>query len=295
MTQLIAGVARSAMLVTLNISTYSGRKQDRRTQDEVTTAKGSGSARAASVYKNLFADCAELDAITKFQARARMRHYQMTLPWDDMGSRLLPTASFMEYTDDMRKYQEEFDRLVEVFLDKYDTLVAAAAFKLGTLFDRTEYPERATIARRFKFELTHIPLPTAGDFRLDIESEVQAKLMRDYDARLQSQVAAAQQDAWTRVYDVLSRLKDRLTLDENGKRKTFHDTTVTNAQELCNALTQLNITKDPALEKARQQLEDAMAGVDPKELRKEESVRLVTLQKVSATLDAFDWGTDNEL
>jgi hypothetical protein len=295
MTQLIAGVARSAMLVTLNISTYSGRKQDRRTQDEVTTAKGSGSTRAASVYKNLFADCAELDAITKFQARARMRHYQMTLPWDDMGARLLPTASFMEYTDDMRKYQEEFDRLVDVFLDKYDTLVAAAAFKLGTLFDRTEYPERSTIARRFKFELTHIPLPTAGDFRLDIESEVQNKLMRDYDARLQSQVSAAQQDAWTRVYDVLSRLKDRLTLDENGKRKTFHDTTVTNAQELCNALTQLNITKDPALEKARQQLEDAMVGIDPKELRKEESVRLMTLQKVSATLDAFDWGTDNDL
>jgi hypothetical protein len=108
-------------------------------------------------------------------------------------------------------------------------------------------------------------------------------------------VSAAQQDAWTRVYDVLSRLKDRLTLDENGKRKTFHDTTVTNAQELCNALTQLNITKDPALEKARQQLEDAMVGIDPKELRKEESVRLMTLQKVSATLDAFDWGTDDDI
>jgi hypothetical protein len=294
MTNNIAGVARSAMLVTLNISIYSGRKQDRTTQAEVVAAKGSGSARAASVYKNLFSDCAELDAITKFQARARMRHYQMTLPWDDMGARLLPTKSFMDYTDEMRKYSEEFNRLVDVFLDKYDTLVAAAAFKLGTLFDRAEYPERNTIARRFRFELTHIPLPTAGDFRLDIESEVQAKLARDYEERLQAQVASAQQDAWTRVYDVLARLKDRLTLDENGKRKTFHDTTVTNAQELCTALTQLNITNDPALEKARQQLENAMGGIDPKELRKEESVRLITLQKVSATLDAFDWGTDDD-
>jgi hypothetical protein len=57
-------------------------------------------------------------------------------------------------------------------------------------------------------------------------------------------------------------------------------------------LTQLNVTNDPALEKARRQLEDAMADVDPKELRKEESVRLDTLQKVTSTLDAWDWGIE---
>ena len=290
--QNVAGVARAAMLVSLNISTYSGRKQDKRTQGEVTASKGSGSSRAASVYKNLFADCAELDAIVKFQARARMRHYQMTLPWDDMGPRLLSTAAFMDYKADMNRYEDQFRLLVDAFLDKYETLVAAAAFKLGSLFDRDEYPDRAQIAKKFRFDLTFTPLPTSGDFRLDIEREVQDDLVRQYEDRMQAQVAAAQQDAWRRMHDVLTRLKDRLTLDEMGKRKTFHDTTVTNAQELCSLLTQLNVTNDPALEKARRQLEDAMAGVDPKELRKEESVRLVTLQKVTSTLDAWDWGVD---
>jgi len=37
----IAGVARSAMMVDLNIAVYSGRKQDKSTQAEVTNAKGS--------------------------------------------------------------------------------------------------------------------------------------------------------------------------------------------------------------------------------------------------------------
>jgi len=290
--QNVAGVARAAMLVSLNISTYSGRKQDKRTQGEVTASKGSGSARAASVYKNLFADCAELDAIVKFQARARMPNYQMTLPWDDMGPRLLSTAAFMDYKADMNRYEDQFRLLVDAFLDKYETLVAAAAFKLGSLFDRDEYPDRAQIAKKFRFDLTFTPLPTSGDFRLDIEREVQDDLVRQYESRMQAQVAAAQQDAWRRMHDVLTRLKDRLTLDDMGKRKTFHDTTVTNAQELCSLLTQLNVTNDPALEKARRQLEEAMADVDPKELRKEESVRLVTLQKVTSTLDAWDWGVD---
>jgi len=288
----IAGVARAAMLVTMTISLYSGRKQDKQTQVEVTNSKNSGSARAASVYKNLFADCPELEAITKFQARARMRHYQLTLPWSDSGQRLLPTKALMAYQDEMRTHREQFERLVEAFLIKYDTLVAAAAFKLGTLFDRSEYPTRDQVARKFRFDVDFAPLPVAGDFRLDIEHEVQQDLVTQYEARLAKQLAAAQQDAWTRMYEVLARLKDRLSLDEDGKRRTFHDTTVTNAQELCGLLTQLNVTNDPALERARRQLEDAMDGVTPKELRTEDGARRIALEKVSKVLDAFDWGCD---
>jgi hypothetical protein len=290
----VAGVARAAMLVSLNISVYSGRKQDKRTQAEVVAAKGSGSSRAASVYKQLFADCPELDAINKFQAKARMKHYQLTLPWSDDGPRLLPTKAFLDYTTEVDRHRAQFYLLVDAFLDKYDTLVAAAAFKLGTLFDRDEYDSRDAVAKRFRFEAVYTPLPTAGDFRLDIESEVQRELVAKYEERMAAQVAAAQQDAWSRMYKTLEHLKDRLSLTEDGKRKTFHDTTVQNAQELCEVLTQLNVTNDPVLEKARRQLEDAIGNVDPKELRKEEGERLVVLAKVSATLDAFDWGVADE-
>lgn len=292
MTSTIAGVARSAMLVTLNVSLYSGRKQDKRTQAEVVHSKGSGSSRAASVYKQLFADCAELDAIVKFQARARARHYHMTLPWSDSGARLLPAISFMDYTAEMGRYSSEFDRLVDAFLTKFDVLVAAAAFKLGTLFDRDEYPTIEEVSKRFRFELAYAPLPTAGDFRLDIEQEVQKELVAQYERRMEEQLAQAQQDSWSRMYDALTRIKDRLTLNEDGTKRVFHDSMVTGTQELCELLTSLNVTQDPALEKARRQLEEAMMGVDAKELRKEEGARLITLQKVDSILGAFDWGDD---
>lgn len=288
----VSALSRSGLLVTVSISTYSGRKQDKRTQAEVVSAKGSGSARAAAVYKSLFADCPELDAITKFQARARARHYELTLPWSDSGVRLLPAASLLAYKAEMNRYVDEFVLRVETFLDKYDLLVSASAFKLGTLFDRSEYPMREDVARRFSFVLDFAPLPTAGDFRVDVENEALQDLADDYERRMAARLAAAQQDAWSRTYEALSRLKDRLTLNEDGSRKTFHATTVTNAQDLCETLTQLNITQDPALEKARRQLEEALSGVAPEVLRKEEGERLVVLEKVSAILDAFDFGVD---
>ena len=285
----VAGVARSAMMVDLHISVYSGRKQDKSTQAEVVANKGANSKRAASVYKNLFSECKELDALTKFQARARAEHYRLTLPWNDQGARLLPTASLLEYQQIMGRYRNEFDTLVDAFLDKYDTLVAAAAFQLGTLFDRDEYPARDQVARKFSMDTSFTPLPASGDFRLDIESSVQQELINQYEARAQAQLAQANQDSWTRLHTALTKMSDRLTVDEDGKKRVFHDTLVTNAEELCDLLTVMNITNDPDLERARCRLVDALTGVTPKELREEDSTRLETKRKVDAILGSFDW------
>ena len=294
-TNTVAGVARSAMLVDLNISVYSGRKQDKSTQAEVTSAKGSGSKKAASVYKNLFAECKELENITKFQARARAEHYRMTLPWNDHGARLLPTISLMDYQKTMGRFRSEFDLLVEAFLDKYDTLVAAAAFQLGTLFDRGEYLTRNQVAQRFRMDSSFTPLPTAGDFRLDVESTVQRELVEQYERKLEEQLTQANRDAWDRLHTALTKLSDRLVVEEDGKKRVFHDTLVTGAVDLCELLTAMNITKDPQLESARRQLEAVLSGVTPKELREEDGTRVLTKQKVDAILDAFDWGEEADV
>jgi len=290
----IAGVARSALLVTLNISTYSGRKQDRRTQEEVTSSKSAGSKRAASVYKNLFAECKELDDINKFQAKARQEHYRLTLPWSDSGDRLLPAANLVGYQDAMGKYKTEFARLVDAFLDKYDTLVAAAAFQLGTLFDRKEYLSRNQVASRFAMESTFAPLPVAGDFRLDIESEIQQDLINQYEAKAAAMLVQANQDAWARLHGVLSHMSDRLSIGEDGKKKIFHDTLIPNAEELCGLLTTLNVANDPALETARKRLENTLIGVSPKELREEDDTRAETKRRVDDILSSFDWADTDE-
>lgn len=289
----IAGIARAAMLVSLNIGMYSARKQDKTTQAEITEAKGSGSRKAASVYKNLFAECVELDAIGKFLTRVRNEHYRLTLPWDDDGKRMLPTKALIEYRAFMGRAEAELGRLVGVFGDKYDTLVAAAAFQLGALFDRAEYPSRERAMKRFYLDVAMTPLPVSGDFRLDIEAEVQDDLVRDYEKRMDAKVQAANQEAWTRLHKVLSHMSERLETNDDGTKKIFHDTTVTNAEQLCDLLTQLNITQDPALEKARASLEAALQGATPKDLRESQGSRTIVKQRVDSILSAFDWGVSD--
>ena len=282
------------MLVDLNISTYSGRRKDSATQDEVTRAKGAGSRKASSVYKSLFAGSVELEAITKFQAKVRQDHYRLTLPWSDNGQRLLPTQALGEYQNRMNEHETVFHDLVKVFLDKYDTLVAAAAFQLGTLFDRREYLTRERVESSFSMSTSFTPLPIAGDFRLDVESEVQDELIAQYEDRMKSMLERAHSDAWQRLYSVLKHMSDRLSVDGEGKKNKFHDTLVGNAEELCGLLKAFNVMNDPKLETARAQLENAMVGVSPEALRVEDDTRAVMKRTVDAILKSNDWGISDD-
>jgi hypothetical protein len=285
----LSGIARSSVLVDLRIRSYTGRRQDKTTQEEVTVSKGAASRRAASVYKSLFADCKELEAITSVQTRARAKHYTMTLPWSDTGSRLLPIAGLRTYKDAMADLQTEFDAAVQAFLVKYDTLVAAAAFQLGTLFDRSEYPKRHEVAARFSLTVEYTPLPTSGDFRIDAENDIQTALMQEYDARTTALVTKTQRDAWTRLHETLTHLVSRLSDKDEGKRNRIFDTLVTNPLELCGLLTAFNITNDPALEAARVELEKVMMGTSAEELRKSPDERAHVKRSAEQILSAFDW------
>lgn len=289
MTTILSGVARQGVLVDLSVRTYAGKKKDKHTQEEIIAAKGAASKRAASVQKSLFAECKELDDVLKFAARVRVMHYKLTLPWADNGSRLLPIKAMLNYKQRMNDAQTEFDTLVTRFLDKYDTLIAAAAFQLGTMFDRSEYLTRSQVARKFSMGVAFAPLPTAGDFRVDAEAEVQQDLIDQYEKRATDLVAAAQRDAWTRLHSTLTHMADRLTDGEDGSRKKIYDTLISNPQELCGLLTTFNVTNDPALERAREQLEGVLLGTSAEELRKHADERVYVRDRVKGILSQFDW------
>lgn len=295
----ISGLACGALITDLTISTYSGRKKDRKTQEEVTTAAGSRSRKAASVYKALFAECKELDAITKYSAIVRQSHYRLTRPWTDLGSRILMTARLLEYCDVMDAHEEKFAALVSDFLDKIETLITAAALQLGTLFDRSEYPTRSQLQGKFGIYRAMSPLPTSGDWRIDMDSDKLREVAAKYEKRFEEQVTKAQQENWQKLYKALTLLSTKLTdqVDaESGeaKPKKLFDTMLDGAHDLCDLLTDLNITNDPGMEKARAQLANIIDGVTIKDLRKSEGTRVLTKQKVDAVLSAFDWGDMDE-
>ena len=143
-------ISSSAMLVELSIRSWTARKLDKRVSSEVDTAKGA-KTRVVNANKNLLAGTGVLDTIVKYAANARAWHNAQTLPWSDNGSRLLPVSNFVNYKEQLNVLEKNYNALVTKFLTAYPDLVSAAAFQLGDLFDRSEYPDTSKIASKFSF------------------------------------------------------------------------------------------------------------------------------------------------
>jgi hypothetical protein len=274
------------MLVEFNASQWTARKLDKGATDEIVHTKNAQDKGAARVNKNLLAGRKELEVINKHVGVVRTFVYNNTLPWSDSGIRLLPSIRFMEFNQRMQDFEDEFSKLVADFVDVYPTLITAQAMALGDMFNRDDFPSPSDVAHRFDFRLNYMPVPTAGDFRIDVgndaEKELKAKLSKLADERIDH----AMRDVKARLKEHLDRMSDRLGSDvvnKEIKTRKFHDSLLDTAHELCDLVKALNITNDQDLEGARKALSEALLGVDVKELRTNMPVR----NDVKASVDAI--------
>lgn len=281
-----------AMLVEFNASVWTARKLDKTTTSEVVASKNAGAKDAARVNKHLLAGRTELDIIQQAVGRARQFVYDNTAPWSDSGLRLLPTINFMKFTERMNDFEEEMEALVKAFVVIYPTLITAQALALGDMFKRDDYPTANEMMTKFSFRVNYMPVPSSGDFRVDVGNQAQAELKARLESLTQERIDSAMADVRERLSTHLKRMSDRLTTDYIGgeaKQRRFHDTLVDGALELCDLTKALNVTNDTTLETARSQLEQLLVGVTPTDLRKNEAIRQDVKRNVDAILDKFNF------
>lgn len=276
-------LAKAAVLVELNISSWSGRKLDRKVSAETNAAKGAAKD-AARVNKNLFAGSDKLERINNFVSMVRKEYHGMTLPWSTSGARLLPFTQIFEFRDWVSHKEREFDDMVQQFLSEYISLVSAQARQLGDMFDVSDYPRTGELKTRFKFAHTLLPIPEVGDFRIEVEDELRKELEAQYEKSYIERTKLATNDLWERLHETITHLRDKCA----AEKTVFRESTLENALELCGVLTKLNVTQNPTLEARRKDLEKALCGVNTEGLRKDEGVRKDTRAKMDALLDKME-------
>ena len=281
-----------AMLVEVNVRQWTARKLDKTTTEEVLIGKSAGSKGAARVNKNLLAGRPELETINQCVGSIRTYLYDVTLPWSDSGLRLLTTAKFMEFNQRMQEFEDKFNSLVDDFVHTYPTLITAQAMALGDMFNRNEYPTPDDIKHRFDFRVNYMPVPTSGDFRVDVGNDAQAELQNKLAKLADERIENAMGDIKTRLKDHLKRMSDRLTVDYTGHKaqpRMFHASLLETANELCSLAKDLNITGDKDLEEARIKLHEAVNGLDVDDLRKDLDTRQAVKKDVDNILSKFNF------
>jgi hypothetical protein len=206
----IPAIYTSAMIGALNISVWEGRKKDKGIEQDVADRAGARSKNATSVHKNLFVNCPPLEAIKSLRGEARIWFNKYTRVWDDNGGRLIPTTIMFELKQDFANLEKRFNTLVDIFVRTYATEISKQAFERGAMFNRDEYPDVSDIRSKFRFVLNTMPLPTSGDFRVDIGNEALKEVQEQYDRYVEERIAASNQDLWERLKTQVEWVRDRM-------------------------------------------------------------------------------------
>lgn len=281
-------ITSSAVLVELNISVWGAEKKDKDATLKLTSESGA-SADAAQVRKNLMAGTTLRKEIADYAASCRLWHNMRTMPWSDRGPRLLPTSLFMEYKTEANARRDYFMRLTDKFATEYPKILETRAMALGDLHNSDDYPSIDEVMGKFGFRLVFSPVPDSGDFRLDLPKQELDAMRSEYDQNFNSRIEEAMRTPWGRLHEMLTDMSVKLTEADGETKKRWHDTFLTNAQQLCQMLTHLNITGDPKLESARRELERAIFGLDIDAIKEGPDVRADLKQQVDNILSGFDW------
>lgn len=268
-----------AMLVNVWIGMWTARKHDADVTDKVNDDMAKN-RKAGRYHKRLFGgENTSHSALVTAAQVARKAHYQQTLPWEDNGWRLLPTANYFEYTKAMRKVKTQFEDALEKFLAEYPTLITKSRARLGQMYRRADYPTVSEIKRKFHFELEFGPVPAGEDFRVSLPKEELKAMTRGVEDRVTRAVKEAMSEAWIRLGDAVSDLRAKL---DDGKY--LRETMISRVGEVAEILGRLNLTDDPALERARTKVIKDLANLDVATLRDDKKVRSVAAGKADAIL-----------
>lgn len=282
----MSNIAEKAMLVSLTISQWTAVKNDRKVTREVADAHGSqedmGKFAKSLVAKDTLED------IRRLASAARAKHYLRTLPWKDGGDRVLSSAGYMAYADEMREFQTQYSSAIDKFCAGYDVAREDARIKLSGLFDESDYPDTGEIRSKFGMVFEVSPLSASEDFRVNLgEAEtarIKAQIESDGNARLQKAMA----DVWERLSGVVSHMVTRLKNYQelpNGKvQNPFRDSLVSNITELLDLLPTLNLTEDVNIGQFASDIRASLTAYTPEQLRESETLRADVASKADEIL-----------
>ena len=294
----IATIATSAVLIDLHVSTWTGRKRDKKTSAEINHDKQTTTDKAASVIKNLMTDDTDFDAVRAYAQDTRIWLQKRTITWSDGGTRLLPSSAIFEVTSELDGRITEYDTRVARFVANYPVKISAAAFKLGQLFDRSEFPNADTVARKFNMHYIISPVPTAGDFRVDVQNDVGEFLKEQYSKAADARVTLMLREPWERAYETLLHAKERMEAainyeaneaDNKRNRPKIFQSLFDNGLEMAKTLDALNITNDPQLADCAARMRRMFSNQDIKSVRESKDTQVSIKKQVEDMFELFDF------
>lgn len=272
----------------------------RKHKDETAKVAADNNADSAMVSVTIALVPSEFaDKISAASQRVRNAHRILSLPWDDMGGRIIPIAMMEKHSAEMQSKIAEYHAEVENYVSNIDAMKAAAKIRLGPLFAEDAYDTADAARAKLQARVSYYPLPDAHDFRVDLDNDQIDYLRQSLDTEMRERFDASVQDIKNRMITVTEQFIDRVSsyhettvTDKHGKSKTrvdrsFRDSVVSNIEALLDIVPGLNITNNMEVVTLARQTKTALCTYQAATLRASPSIRSEVIAKARALLQSL--------
>ncbi len=282
-------ISKRALLALPSISVWTARRFDRQLSEEVAEKHDADAVRLGR-YNKCVIDVRDKSyvAITKVAGEARRWHDAHTSPWAQDGARIMATAMYPDYSQQMENFRTDFEYKVATFMERYPVLKRNARHELNGAFHEEDYPEIADLYKKFAFGVSYLPVPTGGDFRVeDMSIEHVESIKESIEREVSAAIKQAERNRWERLFGVVQHIATKLAVAPvRGQRKKgesgiFRDSLIENLREACDTLPKLALSEDVEFDMLVEEARTKLAGLDPKELRDNVAVRSEAARKAA--------------
>ena len=226
-------------------------------------------------------------AVTAIKGRCLSYWRAVSLPFPEPGIRLIRQQGINDFDQQMASFRAELTEAVEELDQKYAEMRTAARHRLGDLFDPSDYP----ISLIGLFGIEHeYPSVEPPSYLRQLNPELYEQECQRMQARFDEAVALAEQAFIEEISRLVEHLGERLSGDVDGKAKVFRDTAVTNLSEFFQRFQALNIRSNDQLDELVQRAQKVLRGVEPQQLRDNNSLRQrlgLQLSSIQSSLDGL--------
>lgn len=286
-------LSERALLVCLSMSKPSASKKDKQLAEETATVMN-GQKEYFSDVKKLFVS-QTYDDIRKLDGWIGNQILRPnTLPWSDgsggRGRRLMPAEILPKVRSQIEDAFSQREELIKKIGEEYDEIIADARQGLGRAFNENDYKTKDQFLSQFKHSFGVEKIPEGKDLRFSAANDAIEMERQNLDRLTTDRINNAMADLHNRLYNALTELVDGLERHgkQGGQRKQkFNDFTVEKVQKLIDILPAMNITGDPMLDSAYQELSGSVTGTNPKALREDDSHRSSVVDSARKVLESL--------
>jgi hypothetical protein len=271
----------NAMLVTLSVSLYEGRKLDKVITAEV---EHNHNAKNAGNYTKKLVEKSFIDSYKKLANEARILLYKETLPWDNNGYRLLSVKAYNELNEKLFDIKSKFETAVNNFIDQYPDIIADAKQRLNGMFNFSDYPTSSELQRKFNFDIRYFPLLNVNDIRLNIQADEENKIKAQIENNYKIQFNDAIAELWSNLHETIKKLAETM----QDKDKQFKESTLKNVESLVNFLDKYNFDSDKRIDEIKELISKNLVGYDAENLRQDNIERKNLANKANEVLNKIE-------